>query len=212
VVPEGHWEAYYFPVAGFPITRGWFRQDDAAHNMVLYDPDLTPREYARWLRQMGVRYIFVPHAPIVSSSQREVALLESSASFRLVSYDQSWAVYRLRRSRPIVEPLSSRASARVVWLDHTNLRFRVSRAGAYRVRLTESPYWVVLRSQPMAPGSHRSATEGASAATLRRVDMTATLRRDTHGMIVLDAPAGGVYTLSFDAGRTFADRLRSLRF
>jgi hypothetical protein len=211
VVPEGHWEAYYFPVAGFPITRGWFRQDDAAHNLALYDPALTPRDYARWLRQMGVRYVLVPHAPIVSASQREVALLETSASFRLVSYDQSWTVYRLRRSRPIVEPISSRATAQVVWLDHTSLRFRVSQAGEYRVRLTESPYWVLLRTEDMAPGSHRSATQGASAATLRRVDATATVRRDAHGMIVLRAPAGGVYTLSFDAGRTFADRLQSLR-
>jgi hypothetical protein len=209
-VPEGHWEAYYFPVAGFPITRGWFRQDDAAHNMALYDPALTPREYACWLRQMGVRYIFVPHAPIVAASQREVELLETSASFRLVSYDQSWAVYRLRRSRPIVEPLSSRATAQVLWLDHTSLRFRVSRAGAYRVRLTESPYWVLLRSESTAPGSHRSAAQGAPSATLRRVEATAAVRRDGHGMIVLEAPAGGVYTLSFDAGRTFADRLQSL--
>jgi hypothetical protein len=211
VVPEGHWEAYYFPAAGFPITRGWFRQDDAAHNMALYDPALTPREYARWLRQMGVRYIFVPHAPIVSTSQHEVGLLETSSAFQLVSYDQSWAVYRLRLSRPIVEPLSSRATAQVLWLDHTSLRFRVSRAGDYRVRLTDSPYWVLLRSEAVAPGSHRSATQGASAATLRRVDTAATLRRDSHGMIVLEAPAGGVYTLSFDAGRTFADRLVSLR-
>jgi hypothetical protein len=211
VVPEGHWEAYYFPVAGFPITRGWFRQDDAAHNLALYDPALTPGEYARWLRQMGVRYVFVPHAPIVSASQREVELLETSSAFQLVSYDQSWAVYRLTRSKPIVEPLSSRATARVLWLDHTSLRFMVSRAGEYRVRLTDSPYWVLLRSEVVAPRSHRWQTQGAGAASVRRVDTEATLRRDSHGMIVLKAPAGGVYTLSFDAGRTFADRLQALR-
>jgi hypothetical protein len=70
---------------------------------------------------------------------------------------------------------------------------------------------VLLRTEDMAPGSHRSVTQGASAATLRRVDAAATVRRDAHGMIVLQAPAGGVYTLSFDAGRTLADRLQSLR-
>jgi hypothetical protein len=212
VVPEGHWEAYYFPMAGFPLTRGWFRQDDAAHNIALYDPELTAGDYARWLRQMGVRYIFVPHAPVVSSSRHEVTLLETSASFELVSYDQSWAVYRLRRSKPIVEPLSLHSTAEVLWLDHTTLRFRVSRAGAYRVRLTESPYWVLLRSEAVAPGSHRAATQGVGVASARRVDPAGALRRDAHGMLVIEAPAGGVYTLSFDAGGAFAETLGLLRF
>ena len=211
VVPEGHWEAYYFPVAGFPITRGWFRQDDALHDLALYDETMTGREYTRWLRQMGVRYIFVPHAPLVTTSLREETLLATSASFDVVSTDASWTVYRLRRSRPIVEPLSPRATAEVLWLDHTSVRFKVSRPGPYRVRLTESPYWVLLRSDAVAPGSHRVSSKGAEEAAQPRLDTTTTLRRDAHGMIVFEAPAGGVYTLTFDAGRTFADKLESLR-
>ncbi len=35
VALQTHWEAYYFPVNGFPITRGWYRQEDALHNAVL---------------------------------------------------------------------------------------------------------------------------------------------------------------------------------
>jgi hypothetical protein len=207
VVPEGHWEAYYFPAAGFPITRGWFRQDDALHNRALYDPDLTPACYTRWLRQLGVRYVFVPHAPIVASSQAEVSLLETSRAFDLVSYDQSWAVYRLRRSRPIVEPLAAHSTAHVLWLDHATVRFRASRAGRYRVRLTESPYWTLLRSGAVAPGSHLSSTQGAGR--LRCVSV-GRFRSTSHRMMVVEVPAAGVYTLSFDPGSAFADRLGSL--
>jgi hypothetical protein len=208
VAPEGHWEAYYFPTAGFPITRGWFRQDDAAHNLSLYDPELTAREYARWLRQLGVRYVFVPHAPIVSSSQHEVTLLETSPSFELVSYDQSWAVYRLRHTRPIVEPLAIHSTAHVLWLDHTTLRFRVSHAGRYRVRLTKSPYWTLLRTGASAPRSHLSTTKGTDRVCCMRAGR---LRGASGRMMVIRVPAAGVYTLSLDPAGVFAGRLGSLR-
>jgi hypothetical protein len=158
-----------------------------------------------------VRYVFAPHAPLVASSQREVELLETSAAFELVSMDQSWTVYRLRRSKPIVEPLAAHARAGVLWIDHTTLRFRASRRGAYRVRLTDSPYWVVLRSEPAAPGSHRTSSRRGAAAS-QHVEAAAAVRRGAHRMLVVCVPAAGVYTLSFDAGRTFADRLESLKF
>ena len=32
-----HWEALYFPEAGYPITRGWYRQADAIHNSLFYE-------------------------------------------------------------------------------------------------------------------------------------------------------------------------------
>ena len=37
----GHWEAVYVPEAGFPITRGWYRQDDFPENQILYSDDLN---------------------------------------------------------------------------------------------------------------------------------------------------------------------------
>jgi len=125
VTPERHWEAYYFPAAGYAITRGWYRQDDALHNLKLYDPSLTEAGYITWLRGLGVRYIFLPHAPLVASTRREAGLLEDGREFAIVHRDASWTVYQLRDSRPIVESLSSTGAADVLALDHTTMRFSV---------------------------------------------------------------------------------------
>jgi len=211
VVPEGHWEAYYFPGAGFPITRGWFRQDDASHDLVLYDPGMTAGDYRRWLRTMGVRYVFVPHAPLVSTSLHEAELLSRSRSFELVSWDVAWTVYRLRHSAPIVEPLSRPATAEVLSLDHSAVRFRVSRPGEYRIRISDSPWWALTREGAAAPRSHWASAQDPGGGAVRRVRTRGILRRDAHGMMVFDAPSAGVYTLSFDFGRTFVDRLETLR-
>ncbi len=78
-----HWEALYFPEAGYPITRGWFRQADAIHNSLFYTP-YDAAEYVAWLQSMGVQYIFAPvDAPLDPWSRRESRLLESSPRVRL---------------------------------------------------------------------------------------------------------------------------------
>src|SRR5438067_7486007 len=38
-----HWPAVYFPEAGVPIVRGWYRQNDFPGNELLYDEALGPR-------------------------------------------------------------------------------------------------------------------------------------------------------------------------
>ena len=150
VTPQMHWESYYFPAAGFPITRGWFRQADALHNAELYDKDLSAATYILWLRRMGVRYVFVPDAPLVSSSQREAELLRTSAAFTVVYRGPLWTIYRLDRAQPLVVPLRGGATAAVDTLDHTSMRFSVTRAGPYLIKLTWSPYWLVVR-RPTEP-------------------------------------------------------------
>ena len=50
-----HWEALYFPEAGYPITRGWYRQADAIHNGVFYTP----------LRRRRVRRLAAEHGRAV---------------------------------------------------------------------------------------------------------------------------------------------------
>ena len=102
VTPQMHWESYYFPAAGFPITRGWYRQDDALHNEELYDRSLDIGAYSSWLRRMGVRYVFVPHAPLEANARRELAILDGSSEFTVVYHGADWTVYRLRRSQPLV--------------------------------------------------------------------------------------------------------------
>jgi hypothetical protein len=61
VVPtSNHWEAYYFPRAGYALARGWYRQLDIADNPALYKSPLTPTAYRGWLRREAVRYVLLP--------------------------------------------------------------------------------------------------------------------------------------------------------
>ncbi len=207
VTPQRHWEAYYFPSAGYAITRGWYRQADALHNLKLYDVSLTEADYVSWLQSMGVRYIFLPHAPLVSSTRHEADLLEHGSEFTIVYRDALWTIYELRDSRPIVEPLSSTGMADVLALEHTSIRFRVSQAGTYRIKLTWSPYWLLTRASGAAPlGADgprlQPDSEAAAAAAGRRL-----LRRDDDRFIVFSAPSAGVYVLRFDAASALAARI-----
>jgi hypothetical protein len=202
VTPEMHWESYYFPAAGFPITRGWFRQADALHNAELYDAHLGAQTYIAWLRRMGVRDVFVPSAPLVSTSRREAAILASSPAFTVVYRSTLWTVYELRHPQPLVVPLRGDASAQVETLDHTSIRFSVTKPGPYLVKLTWSPYWLVAR-RPTDP-----AQRGHSGRRDREWEQDAVpqnglrLYQDPYGFIVFDAPAAGLYTFRFDAAGT----------
>ena len=80
-----HWEADYFPRAGLPITRGWFRQSDWQHSALLYRAP-TPARYVAWLRDMGVRDVYVPHAALDFSSTGEAALIARSGAFVRVAH------------------------------------------------------------------------------------------------------------------------------
>ena len=93
-----HWEAYYFPHAGYAITRGWYRQADAIHNGLFYTV-YDGRTYVAWLRSMGVKYIFEPHTVVDAWSRREVRILHSSPDFVPVEQAGAWTIYRLRGAR-----------------------------------------------------------------------------------------------------------------
>ena len=66
-----HYESYYLTRGeGEAIPRGWYRQNDFPSNGVLYDRTLSAAAYQRWLRLMGVRYVFLPvHADLDESAQ-----------------------------------------------------------------------------------------------------------------------------------------------
>lgn len=201
VTPEMHWESYYFPAAGYAITRGWYRQADALHNGELYDKTLSASAYTSWLRRMGVKYVFVPHAPLVSTSQREATILARSPEFVLVYRSTQWAVYRLRHAEPLVVPLEN-AAAQVFSLDHTSICFAVTRPGPYLVKLTWSPYWRVARRppDPALRGRDPHATGSWVRDALPRSDEL--LHKDPYGFIVFDAPHPGIYALRFDVAAT----------
>src|SRR3954454_6997208 len=76
-----HYESYYLTRGeGEAIPRGWYRQNDFPSNGVLYDRTLSTGAYERWLRLMGVRYVFLPNAELDASAKAEAALLRSGHS------------------------------------------------------------------------------------------------------------------------------------
>jgi hypothetical protein len=158
VVPLAkHWDAYFFPLAGYPLAQGWYRQSDAIHNMALRVDDASAGRYAAWLRSVGVKYVFVPHATLQPSAAGEPRLLASSPQFVRVADHGRWTVYRVTHPRPIATSSDTTAHlvAGVVSYGRTGLTLRVSRAGRYTVRETWSPYWTLTRgagSLARAPG------------------------------------------------------------
>ena len=144
VAPARHWEALYFPEAGYPITRGWYRQADAIHNDLFYTPYVAD-EYVAWLQSMGVQYVFLPvEGPLDPWSRREAALLEGSPAFAFVEQTGAWRIYRLRDARPLLvpEPESPGAGTGTIRaVDHGRIDFTVSKPGTYWLKFTSSPYW-----------------------------------------------------------------------
>jgi hypothetical protein len=134
-----HWEALYFPEAGYPITRGWFRQADAIHNQLFYE-GYTASQYLAWLRRMGVEYVFLPDEQLDYWSRRERVILTTSPILREVERLDGWRVYRLSDPQPLLVPLDG-GTARVLAVDHLAVRMRVDRPGSYLLKVTYTPYW-----------------------------------------------------------------------
>lgn len=134
-----HWEAYYFPSAGFPITRGWYRQADAVHNQLFYE-GYDAAEYLAWLRRMGVAYVFLPDEPLDSWSRHERGLLIDSPVLRQVERLDGWRVYRVGDPQPLLVALDG-GTGRVVAMEHLAVRVAVERPGRFLLKVTYTPYW-----------------------------------------------------------------------
>ncbi len=165
-----HWEAYYFPHAGYAITRGWYRQADAIHNGLFYTT-YGAAAYVAWLRSMGVKYVFLPRDTVDAWSRREVRILSSSPAFDVVQQAGDWTIYELRGARPIIVGSGGR-SADIARMGHEEVTFTVDAPGHYLVKVTWSPYWLLEEG----PG---------------------TLRRGPGGFVVLDAAQAGAYAMRF---------------
>jgi hypothetical protein len=166
-----HWEAYYFPRAGYAITRGWYRQADAVHNDLFYTTYETAT-YIAWLRSMGVKYVFLPHGLVDAWSRREARILRSSPAFVVVDRPGDWTVYELVDARPIIVGLQGGA-ADVRRFAHQDIEFTVDRPGRYLVKVSWSPYWEL-----QGPGR---------------------IGRGSGGFIVLEAARAGPFALHFRA-------------
>ena len=167
VALDTHWEAYYFSINGYPITRGWYRQSDALHNQVL-SGEFDEAAYVAWLKDMGVKYVFLPNAPLDWSGGREAGILRSSAQFTVVYESPQWTIFRLHDPEPLVVSLDGGRPADVLLLEHQSLYMHVPAAGRYLVKVSYSPYW------EMRAGA-------------------ATLSRGADDFLVLDASAPGYY-------------------
>jgi hypothetical protein len=150
VVPLAkHWEAYFFPLANYPLAQGWYRQSDAIHNIALRGETTGASQYAAWLRSVGVKYVFVPHAALQPAAVDEPRLLASSPQFVRVASAERWTVYRVTDPQPIAVSASGAATATsaadVVRYGRTELTLRVARPGRYIVKESWSPYWTLTR-------------------------------------------------------------------
>jgi hypothetical protein len=155
-----HAEAYYFPLDGLPITRGWLRQADALHNAILYRP-YDSRGYVAWLRELGVEYVFVPDGRLDVSSEREPAAIAGSRELAKVWSGGHWTAYRVLDPWPLVVPATPdgapsvgsgrrpgapstaalSAGARVTAYGRAEIDLQVDRPGLYLVRITWSRFW-----------------------------------------------------------------------
>jgi hypothetical protein len=163
---SGHWPAVYFPRAGIPLTRGWFRQDDFPQNEILYDP-LVPESYVSWLRSLGVRYVVLSDAPPDYSSVREAALLRGGQSgLAVVMQSQHTTIYEVPDAQAIV---SGPGSPHVIRLDPARMTVAVDEPGTYRVAVHWSPYWTTTLGC-LTPDGDGTMLLRASAAGTADID------------------------------------------
>jgi hypothetical protein len=134
----GHWPAVYFPQAGIPLARGWFRQDDFPQNDLLYHP-LTADQYLSWLRNLGIRYVVLSDARPDFSAAGEAALLQSGRSGLAPELETSnLTVFSVPDPQAIVTGPGAPAVTR---LEPASLTLQLDRPGSYRVAVRWSPYW-----------------------------------------------------------------------
>ena len=145
VVPLAkHWDAYFFPLDGYSLAQGWYRQSDAIHDMALRRGGTRDAaRYAAWPRSVAVKYVFVGRAALEPDARGLPRLLASSSQFVQVAGAGRWTVYRVTYPEPILTTTAGQLdrASHVVRCERTELVLRIARAGDYRVKDTWSPYW-----------------------------------------------------------------------
>ena len=92
------------PEAGFPITRGWYRQDDFPENEILYSDDLNRGRTCSWLHERGVRYVLVPGDRLDYSSSARPRSRPSCTLSQGAETSRSTRCRARSRSRPARRP------------------------------------------------------------------------------------------------------------
>lgn len=141
VVPTAaHWESYWFPRAGIPLARGWYRQLDVVDNPQLYAAALGPATFRRWLHSMAVEYVVLaPTALDTVAAPQEASLLRSGRSGLSVAFRRAgWTVYRVPGPTPLV---TGPGAARITAFGHSTVAGVAAAPGRYLLRVRWTRYW-----------------------------------------------------------------------
>ena len=144
VETAAHWESYWFPRAGFPIVRGWYRQLDLARNPLLFERRTSAPAYRAWLHWVGARYIVLPHTRLDPLAGSREARLVQASNLRLVLATPTVSVYEVARPTPI---LTGPAAAHLTRLSPGTIAGTLAAAGRYRLRIAATPYMRVQRGR-----------------------------------------------------------------
>ena len=102
------WLALHGQIGGFPLVRGWFRQDDHPVAALLYRR-FTTAEYVAWLRRLGVAYVVLTDAPPDHTSKQEARLVRSGrAGLREVFAGRNVSIYAVPQPTSIRRPTARR--------------------------------------------------------------------------------------------------------
>ena len=128
----------------------------------------TPAQYVAWLRDLGVRDVFVPRAALDQDSAAEPGLIARSGAFVLVHRAGAWSVYRLRDPSPLVVAATGGAvtapaavGATVTAIGHDAVTIAVARPGRYVIKVTWTPYLRLAAS----PGGSSAPPGGLAPAS-----------------------------------------------
>lgn len=162
-----HQGDYYLPKMGFPIVRGWFRQDDFPQNALLYGSSpLSRTSYLNWLKSSGASLVVLPPGPYDFSASAEANLIASGGSgLKLLALVGDSKIYGVPGSPAVVR--SPGGAYLPAMIASNSLSFRAPQSGSYTLSLFYSPYFKVSGGRICAnahgmttwkiskPGTHR---------------------------------------------------------
>jgi hypothetical protein len=177
--PATHWPAAYV-APSFPMARGWYRQADRSNNPLFYDGTFTPQRYHTWLSSLAVGWVALPmNVPLDGAAQKEAAAVRAEPAYlRLVWSNESWRLYRVVDSQPLL------VGAEIVSADKNTITFTARNPGPVHVQIRWSPY-VTLTA---AEGS-TSCVERDGQWTVVQVDSPGTYTLGTKFSLTRDNPS-----------------------
>lgn len=179
------------------LARGWNRQADTERNPIFYEPDLLDAQsYRAWLDRWAVHYVVLPTGQPDAAALAEADLVSGGLGYlHLVWSDSSFQLYEVASPTPLAEP-----PVEVLRFDATGVVLRVPEAGAFLVRIPDSPWLSLIDVDgapvpaPSAPAPDQSPvnTDGC----LTPVEEPAGPDESPDTWTVLHAPHPGTYRIA----------------